>query len=286
MTMTLVDARTGPKVTGIPTSGLMLIVGDTKAGKTTLAASFPKSYVIELEHKRADRLAFGRIDDLVERFYQLPEPGPGETPPDRDHWLLDTFGEVLQAAMADPEVKTIVIDSADELQKLIAAEVSRDNGVEFLSQPKEKVDNRALWGEYSRRIMGMTDFLKECGKLVVIVCHRREAKLDKDNHITKPAGINVSGAGGDYMAKHAEIIGFMDVRNIGGRATYFLTFKGESQRAIWRSGVEELSDKEIVISKADPYGSFAAAFARSKPAAAAPQLVPAKSNGKTAARKR
>lgn len=279
MTMTLVAPRTAPKVTGMPTSGLILLVGDTKSGKTTLAASFPDSYVIELEHKRGDRIQFGRIDDLVERFYSLPEPAPGQTPPDRDAWLLNTFGDVLEAAIADESIKTIVIDSADELQKLIAGDIAREAGVEFIGKPKQGVDSRALWGEYFERIAGMADYLKECGKLVVIVAHRRPAETDSDGKITKPAGINVSGKGGDYLAKHAEIIGFMDVRNMGGKSTFFLTFKGESQRAIWRSGVEELQDKEIVISKSDPYGSFAAAFGK-KAEAAAPKLVPAKTNGK------
>lgn len=282
MTMTLVAPRTAPKVTGMPTSGLILLVGDTKSGKTTLAASFPGSYVIELEHKRGDRIAKGRIDDLVERFNELPEPGPGEAPPIREQWLLDAFGEVLQAAVADDSVKTIVIDSADELQKLIASDIAREAGVEFIGKPKQGVDSRALWGEYFERIAGMADFLKECGKLVIIVAHRRPAETDSDGKIIKPAGINVSGKGGDYLAKHAEIIGFMDVRNVGGVSKYILTFKGESQRAIWRSGVEDLQDKEITISKADPYGSFAAAFSK-KAETEKPQLVAAT---KPAARKR
>ena len=272
---TLVAARTAPKVTGVPTSGLFLLVGDTKSGKTTLAASFPASYVIEFEHKRGDRLAFGRIDDLVERYNELVENMPESERPNREGWLLDTFGEVLMAAIEDPTVKTIVIDSVDELQKLIGSSIAQEAGVEFIGQPKKDVDSRALWGEYLQRISGMADMLKECGKLVIIVAHRRPAELDKDGHVTKPAGINVSGKGGDYLAKHAEIIGFMDVRNMGGVSKFYLTFKGESQRAIWRSGVEELQDKEIVISKADPHGSFAAAFNK-KAEAPAPKLVPAK----------
>lgn len=276
MTMTLVAARTAPKVTGMPTSGLILLVGDTKSGKTTLAASFPGSYVIELEHKRADRIPFGRIDDLVERFNELPPPPPGETGPIREEWLLNTFGDVLQAAIEDDSVKTIVIDSADELQKLIASSIAREAGVEFIGKPKQGVDSRALWGEYFERIAGMADYLKECGKLAIIVAHRRPAETDSDGKITKPAGINVSGKGGDYLAKHAEVIGFMDVRNLGGKATYILTFKGESQRAIWRSGVEELQDKEITIRKEDPYGSFAAAFAPQKKAEPAKLVAPAK----------
>lgn len=275
--LTLVGPRTVPKVTGMPTSGLMVLVGDTKTGKTTLAASFPDSYVIELEHKRGDRIKQGRVDDLVDRFY-----ASNTDPAQRDAWLLNVaFGELLQAAIADESVKTIVIDSVDELAKLISADIAREAGVEFIGKAEKNVDNRALWGEYLQRIIGLTDFLKECGKLVVMVAHRRPAELDDKGRITRPAGINVSGKGGDYLVKHAEIIGYMDVRVLGGKSTYFLTFKGESERAIWRSGVRELQDKEIVISEVDPYGSFAAAFGE-KPAMPKPSLLPAKpkANGK------
>ncbi|MDD5303337.1 MAG: AAA family ATPase [Elusimicrobia bacterium] len=275
---TLVAARTAPKVTGVPTSGLFLLVGDTKSGKTTLAASFPGSYVIEFEHKRGDRIAFGRIDDMVERYNEFIANIPESERPDRNAWLLDTFGEVLMQAIEDPAVQTIVIDSVDELQRLINVDVASSAGLEYIGElkdGKEKEGGTGLWQEYFQRIAGMADMLKECGKLVVIVCHRREAKLDKNERIVKPAGINVSGQGGNYLAKHAEIIGFMDVRKMGDKSVFYLTFKGESERAIWRSGVEELQDKEIVISKADPYASFAAAFVK-KAVAPAPKLVPAK----------
>ena len=280
MTTTLVAARTAPKVTGLPKSGLILLVGDTKSGKTTLAASFPKRYVLELEHKRVDRIAFGRIDDLIERYNEhCAGLAPGEPKPIREEWVLNMFGELLQLAIEDETVETIVIDSVDEYARLISSSIAREAGVEFLGEAKKDVDSRALWGEYFERISGSADFLKECGKLVVLVAHRREAKLDKDGHITKPAGINVSGQGGDYLAKHAEIIGFMDVRSVGGKASHFLTFKGESQRAIWRSGVEELQDKEILIKKEDPFGCLLAAFGK-KAETPKPQLAPARSNGK------
>lgn len=274
MTTTLVAPRSAPKVSGMPTSGLMLLVGDTKSGKTWLGAAFPGAYVIELEHKRGDRIPHGRIDDLVERYYQIDGDAPN-----RDKWLLDTFGEILLAAIDDPKVGTIVIDSVDEVANLVSLDIARDAGVEFLGQAKKDVDNRALWGEYFQRIKGLTDMLKECGKLVVLIAHRRAAKLDSDEKVVKPAGINVSGQGGDYMAKHAELIGYMDVRVLGGKAQHFLTFRGESARTIWRSGIEELNDKEVVIRKDAPYESILSLFAKTAPTPA-PKLAPAKSNGK------
>lgn len=257
--MELVQERTGPKVTGIPTSGLLTLVGDTKCGKTTFGASFPGSYVLELEKKRADRIPFGRIHEIDN---------------------LADFGEALELAIAADDIGTIVIDSVDQLAKWIATDIAQDAGVEFIGKPKPGVDSRTLWGEFSVRVHGLVDYLKGSEKLIIFIAHRRVAKEDAEGKVIKPAGINVSGAGGDYIAQQSEIIGYMDVRVIGGQSLHFLTFKGESSRTIWRSGIEELHDKEIIVKKSDPYGSFAALFEK------APAKAPVKLVEKTAKKKK
>ncbi len=251
--MELVGLRKEAKVVGMPTSGLMTLVGDTKSGKTTLAAAFPGAYVLELERKRADRIKNARIHEIDS---------------------LNDFGEVLQLALAADDIKVIVVDSVDQLADWIAKDIAQENGVEFIGKPVKGVDSRTLWQEYAVRVKGMIDYVKASEKLIILVAHRKIAKTDSEGKITSPAGINVSGHGGDYIAQQSEIIGYMDVRVIGGTSVHFLSFKGESQRAIWRSGVEELHDKEIIIKKSDPYGSFAAAFETAAPKTA-PTLKPA-----------
>lgn len=238
--MQLVELRKEAKEVGMPTSGTFLLVGDIKAGKTTLGASFPDSYVLELEKKRGDRIKNARIHDIDN---------------------LADFGDALELAMAAPDIKVIVIDSVDQLAKWFQAEIAKDNGVEFFGKPVKGVDSHALWGEFNTRVHGMTDYLNESDKLIIMIAHRRTAKIDSDGKVIKPAGINVAGQGGDYIAQQAKIVGFMGVRVVAGKAQHYLTFKGESDRAIWRSGIDELNDKEVVIRKEDPYGSFAALFA-------------------------
>lgn len=252
---TLVGYRDKAKAVGIPTSGLFLLTGDTKVGKTTFGASFPGSYVLELEKKRGDRIKFGRIDDTITD--------------------LEAFGEILQLAIDDETIKTIVIDSVDQLAKWIAADIAKDAGIEFLGKVQKGVDNRALWGEFAQRVFGLVEYLKDSGKLIIIVAHRRVAEVDSEGKITKPAGINVSGKGGDFIAQQAEMVGYMGVRVLGGKTQHYLTFKGESDRAIWRSGIDELRDKEIIIPESDPYGAFAALFGEKTPARPAATLKPA-----------
>lgn len=244
MTMQLVERRIEAKETGMPTSGLFLLVGEVKCGKTTLGADFPDSYVLELEKKRGDRIRNARIHDIV---------------------TLEEFQEALPMVLEADDIKTLVIDSVDQLAKWISDDIAKDAGVEFIGKPKAGVDSRALWGEFEQRVRGLVDYLKESNKLVIMIAHRRAAKTDDEGVIIKPAGINVSGKGGDYIAQQAEMVGYMGVRVLAGVAQHYLTFKSESSRAIWRSGIDELHEKEVVIRKEAPYKSFASLFEKSAP---------------------
>lgn len=254
----LVGYRDQPKASGLPTSGLFLVVGHPKSGKTTFAASFPDSYVLELEPRRADRILRGRIDDQIQD--------------------LDTFGEVLQKAIEAEDIKTIVIDTVDHLAKWMQDDIAKAAGVEFLGKAEKGVDNRALWGEFAQRVHGLTDYLKESGKLIILVAHCKLPEKDDQGRVIVPAGINISGKGGSYIAAQAEMIGFVGVKTLNGKAQHFLSFKAPTDLAIWRSGIDELHDQEILLDKANPYGSFAAMFGASNGSAkAAPTLKPAAS---------
>ncbi len=258
--MELAQYRTEPKVTGMPTRGLFLLIGDGKCGKTTFAASFPNSIVVEMEKGRADRLTNARVQEVEN---------------------LEQFGEAMELIMAEDSIKTVVVDSADVLASWMAEDIAKAAGIPFLGKVQKGVDNQSLWGDFGINVRAMIDWWKSSEKLFILVAHRRPANIDREGIVTKPAGINVSGKGADYIAQQADMVGFMGVRVLAGKAQHYLTFKGESDRAIWRSGVEELHDKEIIITKQDPYGCFASLF---KTQTAAPKiaLAPAakKSGGK------
>lgn len=247
--MKLVEARTSPKATGMPKSGLFLVVGHPKSGKTWFASSAPGSVVVELEEGGADRVAWGRIQEIH--------------PTDTD--ALDQFNEVMSAVMADDSVRTVVVDSIDQWAKMIQDDIAQAAGVEFLGKSKPGVDSRALWGEFAQRIHAVTDALKSSGKLVVLIAHCKPPEKDDQGRVVTPAGINISGKGGSYIAAQAEMIGFVGVRVLAGKAQHYITFKSASDLAIWRSRVDELHEKEIVLDKADPWGSFAAAFGPAVP---------------------
>lgn len=250
MTIKLAEARTKPKVTGMPTYGIMLLVAHPKSGKTWFASSAPDSITVELEKGGADRVPWGRIQEV-----DCEATG-----------ALDELGQVLEAAMADPSIKVVTIDSIDQWAKLLQDDIARKAGLEHIQQTKQGIDNRSLWGEFANRVTAITDALKACGKLVILIAHCRPPEKDDQGRVTTPAGINVSGKGGAYIAAAAEMIGFIGVRVVAGRAQHYLTFRSPSDIAIWRSRVEELHEREIVLAKDDPWGSFAAAFGPAQPA--------------------
>ena len=239
------------KVSGLPTKGIFVLVGNPKSGKTTLAAAFPDSYVLELEPYGGDRVA-GRIHDIDN---------------------VGLFRQVLMKVAKDDSVKTIVIDSIDKLAGWFGDEVAKTFGLNAITERKKGVDGFEVNGEFTKRMEGMVDFFKGCGKLVILIAHIKPAKTEQGVVIT-PAGINVRGASAALLLNEADIIGYAYKKLVGDSNRYYLSFQGGPFEA-WGSRVDELQDKTLEIAKADPYRAFVAAF---KTETATPaQRPPAKS---------
>lgn len=225
------------KKSGLPTEGLAIFVGQPKSGKTTFAASFPDSYVLELETIGGDRVA-GRIDDVSNS---------------------QEFRAKLQACINDPQIKTIVIDTLDVLSDWIEDEVANARGLQTITERKAGVDGFELWGEYRRRIEALIAYLKTCKKLVILIAHCREPKLDSTGSPVTPAGINMPGKSGSFIAAQADLIGFSYKKPLGNGTAYFITFQG-GPLGTWGSRIDELNDKTIQLPRENPYSAFEAVF--------------------------
>jgi len=236
----LVQAR-GKRKTGQPTEGIMVLVGQPKSGKTTLAASFPDSYMLELEPGGGDRVE-GRIHDLG---------------------TLGEFREVLKAAVAEPSVKTIIVDSVDVLSDWLEDEIAKARGLDTISQRKQGVDGFELWGEYRQRIEGLIGFLKDSKKLVILIAHCKEPKLDAGGNLVSPAGINMPGKAGAFLAAQADMIGYCFKKPLGSGTAYFCTFQG-GPLGMWGSRVDELNDQTLQLPREKPYSAFEAVFTAGK----------------------
>lgn len=238
--MELVKPRK-PIKTGIPTDGIMVLVGLPKSGKTTLAASWPDSYVLELEPGGGDRIS-GRVHDIKN---------------------LDEFRDILKLAVNEPTIKTIVIDSIDVLSDWFEDEIAKAAGLTTITERKAGVDGWAIWSELRKKIESLITYLKTSGKFIIIIAHTKEPKLDPNGSVIIPAGINVTGKGASVIAANADAIGNCYKRQVGSTTKYFLSFQGGSL-GIWGSRVPELEDKTIELPKENPYSAFKALFSQTK----------------------
>ncbi|HAH06911.1 MAG TPA: hypothetical protein DCM05_10360 [Elusimicrobia bacterium] len=242
--MELIGRRPAPKK-GLPTDGLMILVGLPKSGKSKTAASWPGSYVLEVEPGGGDRID-GRIHDIKS---------------------LAEFREALKMVVADPSVKTVVIDSIDVLSDWFEDEIARTAGLSSMTERKAGVDGWALWAELRKKLEALVNYLKACGKFVILIAHTKDPKLDGSGSIVIPAGINVSGKGAGVIAANADAIGNCFKRQIGPTTKYFLSFQGGSL-GIWGSRIPELEDKTVELPRENPYSAFAALFAGDESTAA------------------
>jgi len=237
----LVPHRPKPR-TGMPTEGLFILVGHPKSGKTTLASSFEDSYVMELEPGGGERVS-GRIHAVAD---------------------LNEFREVLKAVVKEPAIKTLVIDTVDVLSDWMEDEIARSRGLEAITDRKAGVDGFEMWGEFRRKVEALIGFLKASKKLVILIAHCKEPKLDANGNPITPAGINMPGKSGAFIAAQADMIGFVYKKPMGSGTAYFVTFQG-GPLGTWGSRVDELNDKTITLPKDNPYSAFKAVFDAAAP---------------------
>lgn len=254
------------KKRGMPTSGIFVLNGDPKTGKTTFMASFPDSYVINLDTQDADYVD-GRIDDI----HEIVEVVDGS--PVVKVTKLNRFRQALGAAIKDPTIRVIGIDTLDTLAELLATEIANLNNLEKITDRAAGVDGFQMYSDLAKKIDSMIAAFKRSGKLIILGAHRKPAKLDDNNKIVAPAGINVTGKGGEKILFAADLIGETMKLEVGGVTTYHLSFQG-GVATRGGSRVEELADKVIKLDKKNPHGSFAAVF-ETAPAQTAKTEAPA-----------
>jgi len=95
------------------TKVLFLIHGETKVGKSSLAATIPDSVMVCVEREGADRI------DHPHKYTYVPD--------------TRTFEKMLRAIASLPE-QTVVIDNITFLDKMVKSEVLKQNHIKSLSE--------------------------------------------------------------------------------------------------------------------------------------------------------
>lgn len=144
----------------------LLLQGPPGSCKTTLACHFPKPWIIDLDLNLAGPLAWLKAKGLP-----LPVGFDVVDHDDSDKEVLpinqyQRLNAILQRLQADPEVETIVIDTATRLSTILMEETKR-------LQPNVK-DGRQLFGFYFQYGMQLFDTLSRMRKHIVLNAHEQK----------------------------------------------------------------------------------------------------------------
>ena len=226
---------------GMPTDGIIILIGLPKSGKSLTVASIPNSILLELERGGADRID-GRIQEIAN---------------------LGQFRQALKAAVAAKDIKVIGIDSLDVISDWLEDEVAAGAGLSKITEKKAGVDGWGLWAEVKSKWELLTAYMRVSGKLFVLIAHTKEPRLDGSGTVVIPAGLNVSGKGASFLAAQADAIGNVFKKQVGAVTKYFISFQG-GPLGIFGSRVSELEDKTIELPKTNQWKAIEEAAKSSK----------------------
>lgn len=234
--MELVGYRS-KKEEGMPTSGIFVVASDVKTGKSSFAASAPDSYVLMCEKGGGDSIE-GRIHDIEN---------------------LAEFREAITVVLKEPSIKTVVIDTIDEVGRWVAQDVASKYGLSHIEERKKGVDGFEVWGEFKDRMINLVNLLKNSGKLVVLLAHVKDPKVDQAGNIIEGAKIDIPTKAAAFIAYHAKMIGHTYKEFDGEKTNYYLTFQG-GPLGQWGSRVDEVQDKTVLLPKENPWSAFEGLF--------------------------
>jgi hypothetical protein len=153
----------------------VLLQGPPGSGKTTLACHFPAPYIADLDINLGGPLRWLRENHgpLPIGYDIIGRSDDGKEIPPRD--CFRRLLTCLTAALNEPKVETIVIDSATKLGDYIQAEVLRAQGKSEMSLP--------LWGFYLAQWKQLISQLTTHRKHLVLTCHETVEKDDIDQSL-------------------------------------------------------------------------------------------------------
>jgi hypothetical protein len=183
----------------------LILQGEPKSGKSTLACQFPGAYIID-----SDVNLGGPIRYLKE--HNLPLPVGYDVLDKNGVADIDLsaryvrFQLLMSEAQKNDKIQTIVIDSATSFTDILLAETSR-------LQPSVK-DGRQLWGfffTYGKELMARLRLFR---KHIILIVHEKLDKLP-DGSLAYPVRIAWPGQLGGIMASFFTDVWRTEVKMVG-----------------------------------------------------------------------
>ena len=162
----------------------ILILGRPGSGKTTLALQFPRPFILDCDQnmKGPARYLAAKNGKLPWFKYDSPLADKTGAPVPRGT-RMDRVQELLNEALTDPEIETIVIDSLTTLIDFvfdkIRATATGTNPPKFGDGKKTQDDPIRIqdWGTFASILKQLIFGLKASGKRIVFIGH---ISTDKD----------------------------------------------------------------------------------------------------------
>lgn len=183
----------------------LILQGEPKSGKTTLACQFPGAYIIDSDVNLGGPLRYLRE-------HNLPLPVGFDVLDKNGTTDIDMLGRytrfqmLMNEAQRDDRIQTIVIDSATSFSDVLLAETTR-------LQPSVK-DGRQLWGfffTYGKELMARLRLFR---KHIVFIAHEKLDKLP-DGSLAYPVRIAWPGQLGGIMASFFTDVWRTEVKQVG-----------------------------------------------------------------------
>jgi hypothetical protein len=208
----------------------ILILGRPGSGKTTLALQFPKPFVLDCDQnmKGPARYLAAKFGKLPSFKYDSPLTDKTGAPTSRQT-RMNRAQELLNEAIADPEIETIIIDSLTTLIDFvfdkIRATATGTNAPKFGDGVKTQDEPLRIqdWGVFASIMKQLIFGLKASGKRVVFIGHITH---DKDE-VTKMIlnFIACPGQVGDIISGLFEEVWQTEVKSTGADASLKADYK-------------------------------------------------------------
>lgn len=237
---------TEPKAATVEGVRAMILFGPPKVGKTTFAAEWPDSLLVECEPEGADYVRSKKV--------QVNS--------------MEELREVFKLLATDTSFKTIVIDTLDQVAGWIEKDICKELGIANIMEAKKGERNGSQWGEYKERVMGFVLSVLRMNRNVIFLCHAKKVESDGNGGILNPKTINIYGSTAINILSMVNNIGYMFAKEVeGGVVKRYLTFKAGNQVEAG-SRHPALRDKVIEIPREGGYKAFEVCFKTPTPAVA------------------
>jgi len=154
----------------------VILVGEPKTGKTRAMASFPDPYFLDLDKNlnsviplmNGKKFWYDQVDK-DDKDKPIPEP-------DQYEYAL----ECLKVAIADPNIKTICIDSITRLSELVVSHIIGKLTIMGVKLRSDTVDAQIRLNDYAtfgNLILKLVALCRASGKFVIWTSHQT---VDKD----------------------------------------------------------------------------------------------------------